>query len=245
MNLIGPFADLDSGFVVFIGEDARHRCAVRDEMSQEAMLFEKALAIADRAGVALDKDAAMARRNHACRGERARTNGEDTGGGDVMRKMAEKGAYFFEGKRRPVRFNSGIRHRFPGAFGAAVLLISESSACIVVSSLKRVVDREPSCSGSTEVDEGVAETGTRVFPIALVDDVVSVEAKGEAALLAAGRVSRAEVEKVVTRDAYGVVARCFFAAAVAPAWHEMETGRRCRNFLMQRRRKQWCADAGC
>ena len=107
MNLIGPFADLDSGFVVFIGEDARHRCAVRDEMSQEAMLFEESLSIADRVGMTFDKDAALTRSNDAGRGKGARAYCEDSGGRNVVGKASENGSQFVEGQRRPIRFNPG------------------------------------------------------------------------------------------------------------------------------------------
>ena len=55
--------------------------------------------------------------------------------------------------------------------------------------------------GRAEVDEGVAVVGAGVFPVAFVGDVVGVEAQGYAALFAAGRVARAEVEEVVAGHA--------------------------------------------
>ena len=57
--------------------------------------------------------------------------------------------------------------------------------------------REPHRRGRAEVDEGIAVACAGVFPVALVGDVVGVEAQGDAALFAAGRIARAQAEEVV------------------------------------------------
>jgi hypothetical protein len=66
------------------------------------MLFEKALTIADRMGMALDEDAAVASGNYAGCGKRARADSEDAGGSDDVGKASKDGAQFVERERRPV-----------------------------------------------------------------------------------------------------------------------------------------------
>ncbi len=107
MDFVGPLSKLEGGFAVLIGEDARDRSAVGDEMRKEAMLFEEALWIADRAGMALDEDASVTRGNDAGCREGARADGEDARGGDVVGKAREDGAQFIEGERRPVGLDPG------------------------------------------------------------------------------------------------------------------------------------------
>jgi len=107
MDFIGPLADLDGGFAVFIGENAGDGCVLRDEMGEKAMLFEEAFAIADRAGMTLDEDAAVASAKDTGGGKWTRTDCEDALGFDVMRKASEDGAHFVESERSPVGLNPG------------------------------------------------------------------------------------------------------------------------------------------
>ena len=65
--------------------------------------------------------------------------------------------------------------------------------------------REPHRGWRAQPDESIAVTGACVAPVALVCDVVGVEAEGHAALLAAGRVTRAQAEKVVAGHADSIV----------------------------------------
>lgn len=67
VDFIGPFAELDGGLAVLIGKNARDRSATGEKMRKETMLFKEALAIANRAGMTLDEDAAMTRGNYAGR----------------------------------------------------------------------------------------------------------------------------------------------------------------------------------
>ena len=90
------------------------------------------------------------------------------------------------------------------------------------SKLKIVMRGEAHGGWGALMDEGVTVACAGVFPVALVEDVVGVEVEGEMSAFATGGVPRAEVEDVVSGDAYGVVARGLLATCVAPAGHEVK-----------------------
>ena len=71
------------------------------------------------------------------------------------------------------------------------------------------------------MDEGVTITGSGVFPIAFVGDVVGVEPQSYLALFASWRVARAQVEEVVAGYAHQIVPCGLFAAGVTPPGHEV------------------------
>src|SRR4051794_4409714 len=72
------------------------------------------------------------------------------------------------------------------------------------------------------MDERVSVAGPGVLPVALIGDVIRIEAQRHASLLAAHRVACTQVEKVIAGDADSIVPRSFFVAGVAPAGHQVQ-----------------------
>src|ERR1035441_9970539 len=78
--------------------------------------------------------------------------------------------------------------------------------------LESVMGRQPHRRRRAQVDECVAVAGPGIFPVAFVGNVVGIEPKSYAPLLAARRVARAEIEEIVAGHAHHIIARSLLAS---------------------------------
>src|ERR1035437_6023854 len=89
--------------------------------------------------------------------------------------------------------------------------------------LKGVVGRNSNCCGRAEMDEGITIICSGVLPVALIRYIVCIEPKGDAALLSSERVASAQVEEVIAKHAYRIVACSLLASGIAPTRHQMQS----------------------
>src|SRR5580692_11515571 len=190
------------------------------KVSEEAMFFEQPFAIADCRVMTLDKNWAVFGDNNARRGKWAWAYGSDADGLAERGELGEEGAQLGERERRPVRCDE-CAVKAVGAGGSSHLafpfvrvwrpaLQPVRGPALLLHSSKRVVRVEAHRRGRSEPEKSVAVARAGVRPIALVGDVVGVDMEVDAALLAARRVTRAEVNDVDAGHADDVVARGLF-----------------------------------
>src|ERR1700677_3060096 len=77
MHLIRPLAAFDCGLAVCVRADMRHRCSVRVQVLQEAMLFQQSLSIAHAPTMPLDEYSSAGCCNHAGRGKWPRARAQN------------------------------------------------------------------------------------------------------------------------------------------------------------------------
>src|SRR5271157_1893354 len=68
----------------------------------------------------------------------------------------------------------------------------------------------------------IAQTRSRVLPVALVQDIVRIQSKCYLAPISTRRIPRAQVEQVVARHANRIIARRFLRPGVTPSRQQMQ-----------------------
>ena len=110
VHFVGPVAGFDSRLACRGGKDSRHSRTMCKQMGKKPVFLDESLAIAHRAVMAFDEDAAALHGDDASSGKRARACGKDVRGFAEIGKLGEKRAQLIERERRPVGLDQRAVH---------------------------------------------------------------------------------------------------------------------------------------